>query len=410
VPCAYTYVAEISSPDYRGFFASFLSIGFNFGLLLSYFAGALLSWDKLALVSGIVPFIQFLVLSQATFSPRWLMSKGREGEATTTLTHLRGGESKEAESELREYNRVCKLEGQGTFAFKLETLTSYGGRRAVAMCMGLMLFVQFTGFSVVNFHAKTILTNAHITMDANFATVMVGMVQLVGNIVSALLVDKVGRKTLLNISGVMLVISQFLMGAYFYFYHSDFMAGARWSPVLFLVIFVFFFPLGWGSIPYILIAELVPTAIRSETVVLCNMWEQLLQFIVLQVHSTFCRNGPAYIHWAFSSFILFSFIFVFFLPNTTRKSLEDIQTFFTLLRSQAIDFISEKDDRCRKVSVYDIVGGAGSRKNSTEKGEKVVDIVDGDRKAEETVDQGGGKMVRFAPVLEQRESGSKERS
>jgi uncharacterized membrane protein len=44
-----------------------------------------------------------------------------------------------------------------------------------------------------------------------------------------------------------------------------------------LIVFVVFFPLGWGSITYILVSELVPTMVRTETAVLCNSWEQLLQ-------------------------------------------------------------------------------------------------------------------------------------
>lgn len=51
----------------------------------------------------------------------------------------------------------------------------------------------------------------------------------------------------------------------------------RWVPLMVLIVFVIFFPLGWGSITYILVSELVPTMVRTETAVLCNSWEQLLQ-------------------------------------------------------------------------------------------------------------------------------------
>ena len=50
-----------------------------------------------------------------------------------------------------------------------------------------------------------------------------------------------------------------------------------WVPLVLLIIFVIFFPVGWGSITYILVSELVPTMVRTETAVLCNSWEQLLQ-------------------------------------------------------------------------------------------------------------------------------------
>lgn len=48
------------------------------------------------------------------------------------------------------------------------------------------------------------------------------------------------------------------------------------------------FPIGWGSVTYVLVSELVPTSVRSETVVICNSWEQLLMFVTLQLKVTQC--------------------------------------------------------------------------------------------------------------------------
>ena len=82
----------------------------------------------------------------------------------------------------------------------------------------------------------------------------------------------------------------------------------RWIPLALLLVFVIFLPVGkkvhlnsnyqnafaisnlfyvsgWGSVTYILVSEIVPTAVRTETAVLCNSWEQLLQFGVLQLVS-----------------------------------------------------------------------------------------------------------------------------
>ena len=51
----------------------------------------------------------------------------------------------------------------------------------------------------------------------------------------------------------------------------------RWAPLILLITFVIALPVGWGSVTYILVAELVPTQIRTETAVLCDAWGQLLQ-------------------------------------------------------------------------------------------------------------------------------------
>ena len=109
----------------------------------------------------------------------------------------------------------------------------------------------------------------------------------------------------------------------------------RWIPLVLLLIFVVFLPLGWGSVTYILVSEIVPTSVRTEVAVLCNSWEQLLQFGVLQLHSVVCgKYGPQYLHWGFALTSAMGAIFVWiFVPETSGKTLEEIETFFTHLRS-----------------------------------------------------------------------------
>ena len=68
---------------------------------------------------------------------------------------------------------------------------------------------------------------------------------------------------------------------------------------------------------YILVSEIVPTSVRTETAILCNSWEQLLQFGVLQLHSTICGDyGPHYLHWGFAITSSIGAIFVWiFVPG-----------------------------------------------------------------------------------------------
>ena len=111
-----------------------------------------------------------------------------------------------------------------------------------------------------------------------------------------------------------------------------------------LLVFVTFLPLGWGSVTYILVSEIVPTSVRTETAILCNSWEQLLQFGVLQLHSAICGEyGPQYLHWGFAMTSLFGAVFVFFIvPETSGKTLEEIEVFFTHLRREALDMIGDR--------------------------------------------------------------------
>ena len=105
-----------------------------------------------------------------------------------------------------------------------------------------------------------------------------------------------------------------------------------------------FLPLGWGSVTYILVSEIVPTSVRTETAVLCNSWEQLLQFGVLQLHAVICgKYGPQYLHWGFAFTSAMGAVFVWiFVPETSGKTLEEIEIFFTHLRREAMDMIGDR--------------------------------------------------------------------
>merc|ERR1719266_2069888 len=116
LPAAYTYVAEIASTKNRGFLGSLLSVGWTFGLVLSYTLGSVLEWNWLALTSSVVSIVQFIVLSAATPSPRWLVSKGQLGEAKKALAYFRGCSEynlvKHVECELKDMEHQLKNAGQ----------------------------------------------------------------------------------------------------------------------------------------------------------------------------------------------------------------------------------------------------------------------------------------------------------
>ncbi|QQP57712.1 Trehalose transporter BmTRET1, partial [Caligus rogercresseyi] len=102
IPAAYTYISEIACSRNRGFLGSILSIGWCFGLVLSYSLGSILRWNWLALASSMIPLIQFVVLWNGTSSPRWLVTRKRNEEAKESLAFFRGGWNKCVDCELKD--------------------------------------------------------------------------------------------------------------------------------------------------------------------------------------------------------------------------------------------------------------------------------------------------------------------
>jgi len=64
---------------------------------------------------------------------------------------------------------------------------------------------------------------------------------------------------------------------------------------------------------------------------------------MLQLHDAVCKAyGPRSLHWGFSIVSLFGALFVWkCLPETSGKTLEQIETFFVHLRREALDLIGD---------------------------------------------------------------------
>jgi len=165
IPASYTYVAEIASSDSRGFLGCFLSVGWSFGLVLSYALGSILRWNWLAMASSGIPVIQLVVLSAVNPSPRWLVAREKMAEARKSIGFFRGKFTKHAECELMDCQHQLKEAKQVKQWQRLKMMVaSSGNRRAILLCLGLYLCSVVTGYNVVNYHAKTILTQAKVSM------------------------------------------------------------------------------------------------------------------------------------------------------------------------------------------------------------------------------------------------------
>merc|ERR1719189_1553384 len=154
------------------------------------------------------------------YRPRWLLTRKRTEEAKDALTFFRGEMSKHVECEFKDCEHQINEGNHASFWQRIRMMvTSGGNRKSISICLGIYFFAVGTGFIVVNYHAKMLLVEAKVTdtMDANLGTIIIGLCQMGGNIISAFIVDRVGRKNLLYISSTFVCLSQAGIGTYFYY-------------------------------------------------------------------------------------------------------------------------------------------------------------------------------------------------
>jgi len=107
-------------------------------------------------------------------------------------------------------------------------------------------------------------------------------------------------------------------------------AGHGWLVALGLYVFMAFFALGPGVVVWLALSELMPTRIRSNGMSIALVINQLVSTTLAAIFLPFVsKHGYSSMFFLFASFTVVYFIVAaFFLPETKRKTLEEIEAHF----------------------------------------------------------------------------------
>jgi SP family xylose:H+ symportor-like MFS transporter len=333
------YIAEIAPSDIRGRMVTYyqlaIVIGFFVVFLATYFIGNDLTvaeniefgWRRM-FWSELIPSILFLVLLFIVpKSPRWLALKGKETAALAVLQKINGDElaSKELhniKASLNETNDGIKV-----------SYFSKGILAIIAIGTVLSVLQQFTGINAVLYYGADIFEKAlgFGKEDVLAQQILLAFVNLIFTFVAMFTVDKFGRKPLLYIGSVGMIIGFLLLGI-------TLQQGnvGIWS-LIGVLMFIASFALSMGPVVWVLLAEMFPNKIRSVAMSVAVAAQWAANYVVSQsfpvvmgseMNNSEPWNGslPYYIFIAFILVIVY--VTYKFIPETKGKSLEEIERFW----------------------------------------------------------------------------------
>lgn len=220
---------------------------------------------------------------------------------------------------------------------------------AVLISLGLMLFQQLSGINAVIFYAASIFKMAGSSVDENLASIIIGIVNFVSTFIATAIIDRLGRKMLLYISSVAMIITLVSLGAYFYVKDSGVDVTAYgWLPLACLVIYVLGFSIGFGPIPWLMLGEILPSKIRGTAASLATGFNWTCTFIVTKTfHNIIDAINMYGTVWLFAVICLVGLFFViFFVPETRGKSLEEIERKLTGGSRRVRNINSKQSQNC----------------------------------------------------------------
>ncbi|CAG8785625.1 18421_t:CDS:2, partial [Acaulospora morrowiae] len=188
-----------------------------FGLVLSFVPG----WRILLALTIIPALFQLFLLPLCVESPRYLVSRHHLAKAEDALQRLRGGYN--IENEFREIvkgqedNEVDIEESNEATAFSAkksltlwEILQDLDCRRMLMICVGLNVIQQLCGINGIIFYSTAVFLKIF-GENAKYATIGVGVINLIMTLVTSYLIDKRGRRPLLLTSQTGICISSVLV-------------------------------------------------------------------------------------------------------------------------------------------------------------------------------------------------------
>ena len=325
------YISEISPGARRGALVSLNQLAIVIGILIAFFSNYLLvgvgpdNWRWMLAVMGLPALFFFISLLFVPESPRWLVQKGKTEEAFGILSRINGSER--ASSELRDIEASVHNEEQGTY----REVFSKELRPLLMIGVLLAIFQQMTGINSIMYYAPIIFQKiGNGTSSALMQTIAVGAVNLTFTIVSLKLIDRWGRKPLLIVGAIGMVVSLTVIAIAFFMHHFE-----GYLILVFILVFIASFAVSIGPVAWVVIAEIFPNKLRSKamSVAIVTLWAfTFLVSLTFPIILDRLGGGAAFAIFGAMCLLLLFYV-IFRLPETKGKSLEELEKILLSKRS-----------------------------------------------------------------------------
>lgn len=256
-------------------------------------------------------------------SPRWLMLKGRKDDAVAVLRRTLNTEQ-EIEVEIKEIEQALHSPQSAGAGIVMR------GYFLKVLLVGVLLqvFQQLVGINMMIYYSPTIFGYAG--MKGLLAAMTVPTVNMLFTFPAIRLVEKWGRKKLLYVGAVTMLITMIAAGAAFQSIGSDSATiGSTPKAVLLVsaILYIFGFAVSWGPVVWLVCSEIFPLEGREVGMTITTMVNWTFAGLVMANALSFMQaHGNASIFYVFAGFCALAVIFVaLFVPETKGITLEQME-------------------------------------------------------------------------------------
>ena len=340
------YISEIAPASYRGMLTTIQQVAIISGLFIAFVSNYLLAdlagastekfwldyeaWRWMFWIEIGPAAIFFVMLLFIPESPRFLVVRGLHDSAHDVLTKLYG--SLEADQKLLEIKQSLS---ESSDRPKLSDLKSPDGkvRSIVWIGIGLATFQQLVGINVVFYYGAVLWQAVGFSeSDALLINIISGAVSIGACILTILVIDKIGRRPLLQWGSIGMAITLSLMVVSFANSSTDASGNLEmgdWGAVALVAAnaYVFLFNMSWGPVMWVMLGEMFPNQIRGSGLAVSGLFQWGSNFVITMTFPILLAGiglAGAYGFYAFSA-ILSALFVMKFVYETKGIELEDMK-------------------------------------------------------------------------------------
>ncbi len=317
------YISEISPAKIRGKLVATSQLAIVTGILVAFFSDYMIdsilggSWRWMFLAGVFPSAILWGLLFMIPRSPRWLVKVGKDDEALEVIKRLTPAD--EVDVLYDSIQDSLKEEGE----LKKVSLFKRKYMRLVLIGIGVGMFNQFAGINVIMYYSTDIFREAGFSGEAALLqSVLIGFTNLIFTIIAMSVIDKFGRKILLYIGSVGMVI---FLGIFSWAFISGNTTG--YILVILLIGYIAFFAFSQGAVIWVILSEMFPNSVRAQGMAIGSFSHWFFNVVIALLFPIVAGAigvGNVFIFFVVATLISILF-YRFALIETKGKSLEEIE-------------------------------------------------------------------------------------
>jgi sugar porter (SP) family MFS transporter len=317
------YISEISPAHRRGQLVAMFQFNVVFGIVIAYISNYFIAgtgpnaWRWMLGVEAIPAILFLFLVLKIPRSPRWLILKRNlVDEARAVLELINPANVDETLKNIQQSKHEANTD-QHLFRSRIYRLP-------IILAVLIAFFNQVSGINAIIYYAPRIFEMTGLgESSALLSTAGIGIVNFIFTLLAMRFIDKFGRRTLMLIGSMGLIVTLGLVSRAFYTESFGGMA----VPV-FLFIYIAFFAFSQGAVIWVFISEVFPNEVRAGGQALGSFTHWFMAaLIAFSFPSIAEKLGGGTTFLIFAIMMVLQLLFVLrLMPETKGKSLEMIQS------------------------------------------------------------------------------------